>query len=63
MDESNSRAASEGLGHSDLETFTSRLAAAPYANRGVTIFWFEGEQIVEIQDYFDTERLSEAWPA
>ncbi len=32
-----------------------------YANRGVTIFRFEGEQIREIQDYLDTERIGETW--
>lgn len=32
-----------------------------YGNRGVTIFRFAGEKIVEIQDYFDTERISETW--
>jgi ketosteroid isomerase-like protein len=35
----------------------------PYANRGVTIFRFEGERVAEIQDYLDTEQLSETWPA
>jgi ketosteroid isomerase-like protein len=34
----------------------------PYANRGVTIFRIAGERIVEIQDYLDTETISETWP-
>ncbi len=34
-----------------------------YANRGVTLFRLEGEHVVEIQDYLDTETLSETWPA
>ena len=34
-----------------------------YANRGVTVFRLEGDRIVEIQDYLDTERLAETWPA
>ena len=34
-----------------------------YSNRGVTVFRLEGERIAEIQDYLDTERLSETWPA
>lgn len=33
-----------------------------YANRGVTVFRVEGEHVVEIQDYLDTERLAETWP-
>ena len=35
----------------------------PYANRGVTVFRFAGDKIVEIQDYLDTERIAETWPA
>jgi ketosteroid isomerase-like protein len=34
-----------------------------YANRGVTVFRTAGGRIVEIQDYLDTERIAEAWPA
>jgi len=34
-----------------------------YANRGATIFRFEGELICEIQDYLDTERMAETWGA
>ena len=34
-----------------------------YANRGVTVFRAGADgRIVEIQDYLDTERLSETWP-
>ncbi len=33
-----------------------------YANRGVTIFRLARDRIVEIQDYLDTERITEAWP-
>ena len=33
-----------------------------YANRGVTIFRYQDGRVVEIQDYLDTERLSETWP-
>jgi len=40
---------------------TTRAGAA-YSNRGVTIFRMQGEKIVEIQDYLDTERLAETWP-
>ena len=36
---------------------------AEYANRGVTIFRFdESGDIAEIQDYLDTETLSDTWP-
>jgi ketosteroid isomerase-like protein len=35
----------------------------PYVNRGVTVFRLEGDRIAEIQDYLDTERLAETWPA
>jgi ketosteroid isomerase-like protein len=35
---------------------------AEYANRGVTVFRLDGERIVEIQDYLDTEKLAETWP-
>jgi len=38
-------------------------AGTPYANRGVTVFRFEEERIVEIQDYLDTERIAETWPS
>jgi ketosteroid isomerase-like protein len=38
----------------------------PYANRGVTVFTVrtgpEGERIVRIEDYLDTERLAATWP-
>lgn len=34
-----------------------------YTNRGVTVFRFENERIVEIQDYLDTERIAETWPS
>lgn len=34
----------------------------PYANRGVTVFRFEGGLVAEIQDYLDTERIAETWP-
>ena len=34
-----------------------------YANRGCTVFRLAGGVVVEIQDYLDTERLSETWPA
>lgn len=34
-----------------------------YTNRGVTIFRIAGGKVVEIQDYLDTERLSQTWPA
>jgi ketosteroid isomerase-like protein len=34
-----------------------------YTNRGVTIFRIESGRIAEIQDYLDTERISEFWPA
>ncbi len=35
-----------------------------YANRGVTIFRFGDDgRIVEIQDYLDTERIADTWPA
>jgi ketosteroid isomerase-like protein len=34
-----------------------------YANRGATVFREAGDRVVEIQDYLDTERLSETWPA
>ena len=34
-----------------------------YSNRGVTLFRFDDQGLVaEIQDYLDTERLSETWP-
>jgi ketosteroid isomerase-like protein len=33
-----------------------------YQNRGVTIFELIDERIVRIQDYLDTERLSQTWP-
>jgi len=33
-----------------------------YVNRGVTVFRFAEGSVVEIQDYLDTERLSETWP-
>ena len=35
----------------------------PYANRGVTVFRLRADTIVEIQDYLDTERIAETWPA
>lgn len=35
---------------------------APYGNRGATLFRLEGDRVVEIQDYLDTERVSETWP-
>ncbi|MFN7972939.1 MAG: nuclear transport factor 2 family protein [Acidobacteriota bacterium] len=34
----------------------------PYGNRGVTILRIEGGLVKELQDYLDTERLSETWP-
>jgi ketosteroid isomerase-like protein len=34
-----------------------------YENRGVTILRFQGDRIVRIDDYLDTERLAETWPA
>lgn len=38
----------------------------PYANRGVTVFHLRstptGPVVSRIQDYLDTERLSETWP-
>jgi ketosteroid isomerase-like protein len=34
-----------------------------YANRGVTVFRLVEGRIAEIQDYLDTERLAETWPA
>ena len=40
---------------------TTRSGAA-YANRGVTVFRFAGDRIVEIQDYLHTERIAETWP-
>lgn len=33
-----------------------------YANRGVTVFTMEGEQIKHIEDYLDTEAMAETWP-
>ncbi len=33
-----------------------------YGNRGVTVFRIANDRIVEIQDYLDTERISETWP-
>lgn len=39
------------------------LDGRPYANRGVTLFRWSGETIVEIQDYLDTERIAATWPA
>ena len=33
-----------------------------YANRGITVFTFEGAKIVRIEDYLDTETLTETWP-
>jgi ketosteroid isomerase-like protein len=38
-------------------------SGAAYENRGVTIFRIAGDRIVEIQDYLDTERIAETWPA
>ena len=35
----------------------------PYQNRGVTVFRLEDGRIAEIQDYLDTERIAETWPA
>ncbi|MFB3906906.1 MAG: nuclear transport factor 2 family protein [Candidatus Eisenbacteria bacterium] len=40
---------------------TTRAGEA-YRNRGVTVFRFRGESIVEIQDYLDTEAIAETWP-
>jgi ketosteroid isomerase-like protein len=35
-----------------------------YANRGVTIFTFDTDgRCTRIQDYLDTERIAETWPA
>jgi len=34
----------------------------PYANRGVTVFRLEGDVIVGIQDYLDTELIAATWP-
>ncbi|MHC5012674.1 MAG: nuclear transport factor 2 family protein [Planctomycetota bacterium] len=34
-----------------------------YENRGCTVFRVAGGRIVEIQDYLDTERIAETWPA
>lgn len=34
----------------------------PYANRGVTLFRLDGDRIVAIEDYLDTERIAETWP-
>ena len=34
-----------------------------YANRGATVFRVQDGRIVEIQDYLDTELLSETWPS
>ena len=34
----------------------------PYANRGATVFRLEDGRVVEIQDYLDTEILSDTWP-
>lgn len=34
----------------------------PYANRGATVFEIDGDRIVAIHDYLDTERMSEIWP-
>ena len=34
-----------------------------YSNRGVTVFRLAGDKIVEIQDYLDTEKIAETWPA
>jgi len=34
-----------------------------YRNRGVTVFRFDRDgRVLEIQDYLDTETLSETWP-
>jgi ketosteroid isomerase-like protein len=33
-----------------------------YANRGVTVFRFEGGLIVEVRDHLDTELVRETWP-
>ncbi len=34
----------------------------PYSNRGVTIFRTDGDKILEIQDYLDTEMITATWP-
>jgi ketosteroid isomerase-like protein len=33
-----------------------------YANRGVTVLRIREGQVIEIQDYLDTQRVAEAWP-
>jgi ketosteroid isomerase-like protein len=33
-----------------------------YQNRGVTVFHLVEDRIVRIQDYLDTETLSQTWP-
>ncbi len=40
---------------------TTRRGEA-YDNRGATVFRLEEGRIAEIQDYLDTERVSETWP-
>lgn len=35
----------------------------PYENRGVTVFRLQGDVVTRIDDYLDTERLSDTWPA
>lgn len=38
-------------------------AGTEYANRGVSVFRFDDDgRVAEIQDYLDTERVTEAWP-
>lgn len=34
-----------------------------YANRGVTVFRFDDDKIVAIDDYLDTEVLAKTWPS
>jgi ketosteroid isomerase-like protein len=33
-----------------------------YANRGATVFETDGDRIVAMHDYLDTERMNDTWP-
>ena len=43
-------------------TGTTRDGTA-YKNSGVTVFRYDGDTVVAIQDYLDTDKLSATWPA
>ena len=40
----------------------STLSGIDYSNRGVTVLRIQDEQVVELQDYLDTEQMAQTWP-